>query len=619
MPQGIPASRYKDRQEGNAAAVMILHVLIVDDEEDVLESLAPGFVRELARHLVDSPAVQKANQAAGSPFPASGRLNIKISAIGYQSAKISKYAYQQPVHVHLHLCCEKQGRFPNALRLLKEQFFAVVVSDLRFADDLVGSRAGRYFIEDVQRRNPETVAILYSAYPKPDGFPEHRFVRKGAAANLGGEALLEKIVEGFATYLAHPAIRRFGQALARRGLVYQSDVFGAVLRRLYDCAQHYFGPEQPIDPGRRRPRPALLIDGETGTGKTELARLLHQISDRGDEPFVAATCNQLADETFLRSILFGHIKGSFSGATADRPGLVESAGRGVLLLDDLHKLSDGASMVLHSFLDDGEYSHLGEDEVRRMAQAAIVCTVETPRWEAVKAEQTLSESFIHRVEQLLLKVPPLRSRPEDIELQACSYTAQHSKEIGHPMELSPAAVAWLVENGFAGGNSRKLRDFLKGVVTMQARVTDVLDVAELEEYAGDAGIGVQTKTVALPTWPTIAADAESTGWQGRIWRLAAKAIEDESGCDAATAETALRGLFSTRFPAIWDAFRSACGVVDSEHPLEIKAFDELFRYYAVYRTGNPAKAAKELGMKDNALREFIYSREQKRAMRADGS
>ena len=251
---------------------MILHVLIVDDEEDVLESLVPGFVGDLARRLAKDPELGRVNKEAGSPLPDSGRINVRVTASGYQSAKVEEFAYLSPVHLRLHLCCEKGGSFRHALRLLREQFFAVVVSDLRFSDDLAGARAGRLFIDDVARRNPETFGVLYSAYQKPEGFPDDRFVRKGSASNLRGEQLLEKIVEGVVEYLRAPAIRRLGVELGRRGLVYQSDSFGATLRRLYDYAGLYFSDESVNEENRRRPRPTLLIDGETGTGKDRTGR-----------------------------------------------------------------------------------------------------------------------------------------------------------------------------------------------------------------------------------------------------------------------------------------------------------------------------------------------------------
>lgn len=607
---------------------MILHALIVDDEEEVLESFVPGFVRDLAERLAADRGFQEANREAGAPFPTSGRLNVKLSAIGYPSVRAPKYAFHRPAHVHLHLCCEKAGAFRLALRLLREQFFSVVVSDLRFSDDTTGSRAGRYFIEDVLRRNPETFGVLYSAYPKPDGFPADRFVRKGSASDRGGDELLDKMVEGFRRHLADPSIRGFVRELGRRGIVYQSDAFGSTLRQAYDFARFYFGLDESESSTRRRPRPMILIDGETGTGKTELAGLIHAASERRAQPFLSASCSQLSDEQFLRSSLFGHVRGAFTGAAQDRTGLIETAGRGVLLLDDLHKLRDGASLILHSFLDDGEFARLGEDEKRRFGECAVLGAVETPRWEEIKANGELSESFIHRVEQLVLRVPPLAARPEDVEHQARHYMSLLSRSIGQEMQISEEAVAWLVDFGFPGGNSRKLRDFLKGVAGRCARTTDYVDVAELEEYARESRLMLRKGSPSSPprgagpaergapaAWQAL---QESSAWQGRVARLTVTALVEELQLDDAEAERVGRELMESDFPKLWSAFDSIRRRSGAERPMDVKLFDELVRYYAVYRCGNPAKAARELGMKDNALREFIYSREQKREIAGDG-
>jgi DNA-binding NtrC family response regulator len=614
---------------------LILHLLIVDDEEDVLESPVPGFLRDLADALGRSKEFQSANQKAGSPFPPDKPLHMKVSAVGYESRRLTNYRHHSPAHLHVHLCCEKGGSFRHALRLLREHFFAVVVSDMRFSEDSVGSRAGRYFVDDVVRRHPDTTGILYSAYHRPEDFPADRFVRKGSPSNLGGEELLGKIVSGIARYLASPDISLLARELGRRGMVYQSDEFGSMLRRAYDYTQLYLGADEPESNPRRRPRPMILIDGETGTGKTELAGLIHAVSQRRAQPYVSATCNQLTDEQFLRSVLFGHVRGSFSGATADRAGLVETAGKGVLLLDDLHKLGDGGSVILHSFLDDGEYSHLGQDEIRRGAQCAILATVESPRWEEIKAKQKLAESFINRAEQLVIRVPPLSVRPDDIEYQAKTWCSHFSTNVGEEMDLSPAAIAWLVDYGFPGGNSRKLRDFVRGLVAHCARVTDYIDVAEIEEFAeqsrlltkpepkpvharpaglSTAGPPIQAVPSPSPRWDAL---DDPTGWKGRIARLAVAALREEAGLDRDLSTERARTLLESDLVKVWKEIGPALERMAGSGGSDIKLFDELLRYYVVYETGNPAKAAKLLGMKDNALREFIYSREQKRGTAGD--
>jgi len=307
---------------------------------------------------------------------------------------------------------------------------------------------------------------------------------------------------------------------------------------------------------------------------------------------------------------------------------VQAAGKGVLLLDDLHAIEEDCSVILHSFLDDGEYTHLGEDEVRRQAQAAVIATVETPRWADIVAERKLPESFINRVEQLVVRIPPLRDRPEDIVIQAQSYCRDFSTQLGAEMEFSPAALEWLVEFGFPSGNSRKLRDFVKGLVTTNAKSTDFLDVDELAEFSAELGLTPPVSTAsrlgeAKPTpthvtaaatpetrWPP--ADGDPTHWPARIARLATRAIMEEAEVSAEDADALCRRLFEGEFVALWKQFESIVQSPGKGRTMDVKLFDELLRYYVVFSAGNPAKAARELGMKDNALREFIYSREQKR-------
>src|SRR5262249_48159391 len=153
------------------------------------------------------------------------------------------------------------------------------------------------------------------------------------------DELCDKMVKGFAAYLRHEGVKRF--ALGLRGkpteympLFYRSDAFGGVLRRLYDIAERYFGPA----PGKHtpgQPLTTLLLNGETGSGKSQLARLLYRVSGRDGQGFQIARPADFKDNHRLNSTLFGHLEKAYPGAPAN-PGLVKSAGSGVLLLDDLH-------------------------------------------------------------------------------------------------------------------------------------------------------------------------------------------------------------------------------------------------------------------------------------------
>ena len=244
-----------------------------------------------------------------------------------------------PHHVHLHLVRERGGRFDLARALLNEQLFAVVVSDLRFSDDAGGQRAGQLFVDEVHRVHPEVQGILYSAYPRPDGFPADRFVRKGGEAHSGGNGLAEVVVGAIKRHLADPAVAAFGAAIADQGVVYQSESFGTTLAQLFDLGR-LLGSENP-QPRRRADAeaPALLAPGRRERDReAAVAGLFHAATDRRKAPLVVASCNELTNETLLRSILFGHKRGAFTDARDDRPGLVSTAGRGVILLDDFHRL-----------------------------------------------------------------------------------------------------------------------------------------------------------------------------------------------------------------------------------------------------------------------------------------
>src|SRR5262249_6505005 len=199
----------------------------------------------------------------GGPAPPSP-IHLKVSAHGYESERLGSYRHRSPHHAHLHLVRERGGRFDLARKLLNEQLFAVVVSDLRFSDDAGGQRAGQLFIDEVARIHPEVQGLLYSAYPQPEGFPSDRFIRNGG--NGGG--LAERTVQAIETHVADPAVAAFVEALGEQSLIYQSEAFGSTLAQVFAMAS-LLGTQASglVTAGRiRRPLPCLMLDGESGTG-----------------------------------------------------------------------------------------------------------------------------------------------------------------------------------------------------------------------------------------------------------------------------------------------------------------------------------------------------------------
>lgn len=589
----------------------IPHLMVLDDDPRVLDSLVPSFVDDLGRGIARHRALSEMLHRGDLPGPI-GPIRIKVSAHGYESDRLSAYRHRPPHQIHLHLVRERAGRFDLARKLLNDQLFGVVVSDLRFSDDVGGLRAGQLFVDETERTHPEIEGLLYSAYPRPEGFPAERFVRKGADAAM----LAETTIAALARHLADPAVNAFAVAIADQGMIYQSDSFGTTLAQLFGLARllgsDTLTPKSAIR--TRRPLPCLLLDGESGTGKRGLAELFHAASDRRKSPMAIASCNELTNETLLRSILFGHKRGAFTDAREDRPGLVASASRGVILLDDFHRLPAQCSAILHSFLEDGEFSRLGEEEIRRHSEAAVVMTVETQPWLDRRKSGELPLAFLARVERLLLTVPPLRDRPEDIEAQARWLTQVVSAELGAEVELANDAIEGLKQIPFAESNSRELRNVIERALYRHSRETELLTWSHLQPFVIASPATAKPAAAVMTTTTTTIASTEPSSaalndWQWRLRTLAVKILTKGMTIEAPEAAKVVEILFDQMLPPLWEPIQSARGTIDPRVPIPLPVWEDLWRIYAVSRLGGPSPAERVLGIPANTLRQWINDRE----------
>jgi transcriptional regulator with AAA-type ATPase domain len=593
----------------------IPHIMVLDDDPRVLDSLVPGFVHELARGLGRSRGIADVLRRGDPGAPAT--LGVKLSTHGYQSDRLAAYRHRAPHQVHLHLVREVGGRFDLARRLLNEGLFAAVVSDLRFSDDAGGQRAGQLFVEEIRRVHPEVQGLLYSAYPRPTDFPPERFVRKGGES-AGEPKLADVLVAAVERHLADPAVGAFARAVADQGLIYQSEAFGTTLAQLFAMSRLLGSLAAPTPTRPRRPLPCLLIDGESGTGKRGLAAVFHAASERRAAPMTVASCNELTNETLLRSILFGHKRGAFTDAREDRPGLVAAAGKGVLLLDDFHRLPPGCSAILHSFLEDGEYARLGEEEQRRQADCAAVLTVETGPWAERRRSGELPLAFLARVERLPLVVPPLRQRPDDIEVQARWLVRTLAAEMHADVELSAEAVENLKVQPFAESNSRELRNIIERAVFRHYRETDEVTWEHLRPFVNHVETGstpvAPAAAISAPPAPSAPAPPSPPGgappneWQRRLRGLAAKILARGMALPPEEAAALAETLFDQNLPPAWSAFQAA-RQRDGAPPIPLPVWEDLWRCFAVSWLGGPAPAEKVLGIPANTLRQWINDRE----------
>src|SRR6478736_5417920 len=158
----------------------------------------------------------------------------------------------------------------------------------------------------------------------------------------------------------------------------------------------------------------VLITGESGVGKDVIARTVHLHSNRVQGPFVAVNCAGLT-ETLLESELFGHVKGSFTGAYRDKPGKLQLAHRGTLFLDEVGEMSLRMQALLLRFLENGEIQSVGADHIKSTVDVRVVAATNRNLADMVASGQ-FREDLLYRLRVIHVHVPPLRERKEDIRV-----------------------------------------------------------------------------------------------------------------------------------------------------------------------------------------------------------
>jgi transcriptional regulator with GAF, ATPase, and Fis domain len=209
--------------------------------------------------------------------------------------------------------------------------------------------------------------------------------------------------------------------------------------------------------------PVLLL-GETGTGKSMIARHIHDNSTRASARFVRVNCPSLASSLF-ESEMFGHAKGSFTGATKNRVGRFELAHKGTLFLDEVAELSLDMQSKLLQVLDDSSFERVGES-TPIMVDMRIVAATNVHIGEAISLGKLRSDLF-HRISVYTIELPPLRQRPEDIPPLARTLSAQSAQRLGLPDLLYSGPVLRALSEYYWPGNTRELSNLITRLVICQ--------------------------------------------------------------------------------------------------------------------------------------------------------
>jgi two-component system, NtrC family, response regulator AtoC len=202
----------------------------------------------------------------------------------------------------------------------------------------------------------------------------------------------------------------------------------------------------------------LLITGESGTGKDQLARWIHQRGPRRDFPFLKIDCASLPAE-LVESELFGHERGAFTGAVARKPGRLELSQGGTIVLDEVAALAPGVQAKLLRVLEDRTFERLGGTETLRM-DARLMALTNTDLNKAVAAGR-FREDLFFRLNVLTIYVPPLRERRADIVSLASHFLARLGPVHGRPLAVFDPAVLHLLESCAWPGNARELKNAIE--------------------------------------------------------------------------------------------------------------------------------------------------------------
>jgi DNA-binding NtrC family response regulator len=348
----------------------------------------------------------------------------------------------------------------SALEAIRADRWTVILLDLKMP-----GMDGLQVLEETRRLRPDATCVLMTAYATVD--------TAVAAMKLGAydylvkpfdpeelSALLQRIVSQQVLIQENESLRR---ALKREYGFHDLVSKSPAMQRVFDLARV-----------AARSSSTILVLGESGSGKEVLARAIHAESPRSAGSFVAISCAALT-ETLLESELFGHEKGSFTGAATRRKGKFELAQGGTLFLDEVGDVSPKLQLDLLRVLEDRTFQRVGGSETIQ-ADVRVVAATNRDLGKAV-ADGTFREDLFYRLNVIPITLPPLRDRPEDVPLLVQHFLERLSKELQRRLDgVSPEAMAALVAHPWPG-NVRELRNVLeRGAVVATGHVIQLSDL-----------------------------------------------------------------------------------------------------------------------------------------------
>lgn len=339
----------------------------------------------------------------------------------------------------------------SGLLRIKEENFDLVFLDLR-----LGEESGLDILKKIIERDPKQLVVMFTAYASVETAVE--------ATRLGAFDYLNK---PFGTDDVRAILLKAQKALGTKKEIQKLQTTVTELKSEVDqsAPPTRFESEDPMMQGaletifRAAKTPAsILILGESGTGKSVIARTIHENSHLKDKPFVTISCPSLSKE-LLESELFGHVKGAFTGAIKDSWGKVHAANGGTLFLDEIGELPMEIQPKLLRLLQEKEYERLGENKTRT-ADVRIIAATNRDLQQSV-AEGEFREDLFYRINVISVVLPPLRARASDLVRFADDYLQYFSNQIGSRVKKFSSRARNALRAYHWPGNLRELRNSIE--------------------------------------------------------------------------------------------------------------------------------------------------------------
>jgi len=351
----------------------------------------------------------------------------------------------------------------KALERLKREPFDLVLQDLKMPE-----MDGIDLLREIKKLREETVVIIMTAYTTWDRAVEA--MRLGAYDYIKKPFDTQIDIKGTISRALHSRdqqiqfAKSFDEMLGKIGLVVGYSKAMKIVRDLIQRAA-------PTDS-------TVIIQGESGVGKELIARALHYGSPRSTKPFIAVNCGALT-ETLLESELFGHSKGSFTGAVADKIGLVEVAHTGTLFLDEVSEMSPQLQVKVLRLLEEKEFKPVGSVSTKRVDVRFITAT--NKDLELAIQHNEFRKDLFYRLNVIPIHIPPLRERRDDIPILAEFFLGKYSRDMKRQgKKFAPEVKEAMMRHPWPG-NIRELENAVQRAIALSDG--DVITAKDLLETA----------------------------------------------------------------------------------------------------------------------------------------